>query len=162
LAITSFKNEDNQALLNTELIELFQQLSETMSLGISIAPIVVQSDSLANVTISFKTNSEGVTIGQSSISKYEEGWPSKARAFGLPENCLHSILPVDLTSVKKKNKMYEIMGISSLRRRKYPVVIKDVETGKLWKVTIELLKKALHKAGIQTNPLMVRGGLFDD
>lgn len=147
MAITSFKNEDNQALLNTELLELFQQLSENLRVGVSIAPIIVQSTDLANVTISFKTNSEGVS-GQSSISKYEEDWPLKAQAFGLPEKCLHALLPVDLTSVKRKNKMYEIMGISSLRKRKYPVIIKDVESGKMWKITVDLLKKALNKAGM--------------
>ena len=125
--ITNLKDQQNIVL--AEMNELLTQFSEVLGLNCKVDFFNYRHDGNASMSILLEipvTNS------------YELNWEKKCFKFGLSQDCLHKVY-----NIKIRNRVMnvEVLGIWSMRKQRYPVVVKNVRTGKLWKIPVYDIKE---------------------
>ena len=119
--------------------ELLTQFSEVLGLNCKVDFFNYRHDGNASMSILLEVV-EGEENGKSTpvTSKYELNWKNKCWKHGLNEDCLHNVY-----NIKIRNRVMnvEVIGIWSMRKQRYPVVVKNVRTGKLWKIPVYDIKE---------------------
>jgi len=128
--ITNIKQQ--QDLILAEFNELLQQASDVLGLDCKVYRLDVKSGNEADlrITLQLMSGESGKTIP---VTKYEFQWDQKCNKHGLTPSCLHKVYELKISRVGRTAN-YEVMGIWSMRKQRCPVIVKDIITGKLWKV----------------------------
>jgi hypothetical protein len=126
--------------IQEELNELFLQFSESLGLQCKIEKLKVLSSILAEVHLKIElVNGENGKFETVNSSKYELNWEKKCKKHLVNPNCLRKKYKASLYGLPE-NEIYEVIGIYSERKQKYPVVIQNIKTKKIIKVSVSFLK----------------------
>lgn len=132
--IVNLKTQEYKIL--EEFNELLSQVSEVLGVNCKIEYLKpTQDGSRADLSISLALVSKDENGKHQVIGVHEMNWDKKCKKFGLDPSCLHKIYNIHIERIRKVVNC-EVLGIWSMRKQRCPVVVKEVRTGKLWKLPV--------------------------
>jgi len=133
--------KQQQDLIIAEFNDVLKQMSDVLGIDCKIRDLRVHGDSgTFYVDLQLMHEDPSVEGAYVPVSKYEFDWDNKCKKHLVPKEILHKKYRMSLTGLPK-NRIYEVLGIYSTRKQKYPVIIQDTLTKKIWKVSVDILIK---------------------